>query len=309
MRGAFHQSGSVDVMGSHAHVSGHTHASTRRLVIVLILLAGYMLAEIVGGYLAGSLALLADAAHMLSDVAAVSLSLFAMWFARQRSGPQRTYGYYRAEILAALANAALLLVAVAYIFVEAYKRLRQPPPVAGLLLMGVAVGGLVVNLVGLWLLRHGRKTSLNLRGAWLPMMTDALGSVGAILAGILVWAFGWNWMDPTISVLIGLLVLYSAWGLLKESVAVLMESAPGRIDVDEVRSAMLDEPGVLEVHDLHVWTITSGLDALSAHVVSETPHDPELLGRIRRMLHVRFSIHHQTIQLEPPDFDEHRPVI
>lgn len=296
-------------MGSHSHHPGHAHASSRRLALVLILLAGYMAAEIVGGYLSGSLALLADAAHMLSDVAAVGLSLFAMWFARQRSGPQRTYGYYRAEILAALANGALLLAAVAYIFVGAYRRLRQPTPVEGLLLMGVAVGGLVVNLVGLWLLRHGQETSLNLRGAWLHLLTDALGSVGAILAGILVWAFGWYWADPAISVLIGLLVLYSAWGLLKESLAVLMESAPGRIDVDEVRSAMLREPGVLEVHDLHVWTITSGLDALSAHVVTETPHDPELLGRIRRMLHVRFGIHHQTVQVEPPDFDEHRPVI
>lgn len=297
------------VMSSHPHDHTHARAPAGRLAAVLALLAGYMVAEVVGGYLAGALALLADAAHMLSDVAAVGLSLFAMWFARRRPGPQRTYGYYRAEILAALANAATLLAIVVYILVEAYRRLRQPSPVEGPILMGVAVGGLVVNLAGLWLLRHGKEANLNMRGAWLHILTDALGSVGAILAGILVLAFAWNWADPAISILIGLLVLYSAWGLLKESVAVLMESAPRRIDVDEVRDAIMSVAGVVAVHDLHVWTITSGLDALSVHVVAEAPHASDLLSRIREMLRARFGIDHQTIQLEPVDFDEHRAVV
>jgi cobalt-zinc-cadmium efflux system protein len=265
-----------------------------------------MIAEVVGGLLAGSLALLADAGHMLSDVVALGLSLFAIRFARRPPDPRRTFGYYRAEILAALANGATLLAISVYIFIEAFRRFRHPVDVHGAVLMGIAVGGLLVNLAGLWILSGGRGESLNVRGAWLHVLTDALGSVGAIVAGVLVWTLNWNWADPAISVLIGLLVIYSAWSLLKESVAVLMESTPGRIDVDELRDAMRAVPGVQAVHDLHVWTITSGMDSLSAHVVTAA-HAAErraLLEELRKVVHERFRIDHVTIQLEPGGFEE-----
>jgi cobalt-zinc-cadmium efflux system protein len=292
-----------------AHHHHHTHdrlsGSRRRLAITLALTAGYMVAEVVGGLLANSLALLADAGHMLSDVAALGLSLFAVWIARRPPTPGKTYGYYRAEILAALANAATLLAVAVAIVVEAYHRAWNPPAVRGGLMMGVAAGGLAVNLVGLAVLGGGRGESLNVRGAWLHVLTDALGSVGALAAGALMWAFEWWWADPVASVLIGLLVVYSGWNLLAESAAVLMESAPGGIDVDEVREALRAADGVLGVHDLHVWSITSGMPALSAHVVADDGRPPgELLGELRTLLHDRFGIDHITIQVEPEGFEE-----
>ena len=291
----------------HSHGGGHSHGSknTKRLTITLILAGGYMVAEVVGGLVANSLALLADAGHMLSDVAALGLSLFAIWFARRPANPKRTYGYYRAEILAALLNGATLVAISIYIFVEAYQRFRDPPEVQGAILMGIAVGGLVVNLIGLWILNAGKGESLNVRGAWLHVLTDALGSVGAVLAGLFVWAFNWNWADPAISVLIGLLVIYSSWALLKQSVAVLMEGAPHGIDVDEVRDALRSVPGVQAVHDLHVWTITSGMDSLSAHVVTaDAANQWNLLKELRKVVHDRFGIDHITVQIEPEDFEE-----
>ena len=268
-----------------------------------------MVAEIVGGLITNSLALLADAGHMFSDVVALGLSLFAVWVAERPPTPQRTYGYYRTEILAALVNGAALIAVSIYIFIEAYHRLQQPPEVMGAVMMWVAVGGLIVNLLGLWILRAGRDENLNVRGAWLHVLTDALGSVGAIVAGALIWAFAWNWADPVISVLIGLLVVYSAWRLVMESVHVLMEGAPRGIDVDEVRQTIVGTPGVIGVHDLHVWTIASGLDSLSAHVVAEEVEShADLLKKLRRALHERFGIDHITIQIEPDDFDE-RPTL
>lgn len=291
---------------SHGH--GHQHGragSRRRLALTLVLAAGYMVAEVVGGLLTNSLALLADAGHMLSDVAALALSLFALWIAERPPTPRRTYGYYRAEILAALANGATLVAISVYIFVEAYHRLWQPPEVQGPGMLAVAVGGLGVNLIGLWLLHGGRRESLNLRGAWLHVLTDALGSVGAIAAAGLIWAFRWAWADPVASLLIGLLVVYSSWRLLAESVAVLMESAPKGIDVDEVQRTMKDVPGVLAVHDLHVWTISSGLDCLSAHAVAaEGVSHAALLKSLRQTLHERFGLDHLTIQIEPEGFEE-----
>lgn len=273
--------------------------------MTLALAATYLVAEIVGGLWTGSLALLADAGHMFSDVASLGLSLFAVWIAERPPSAKRTYGYYRAEILAALANGATLVAVSIVIWIEAADRFRQPPEVRGGAMMGIAVGGLVVNLLGLWILSGGRQQSLNVRGAFLHVMADALGSVGAIGAGVLIWTLGWELADPIASVAIGLLVIVSAWRLLQESVSVLMESAPRGIDVDEVLAAMRAVPGVAGVHDLHVWTITSGLDALSAHVAAADgePHTA-LLTRMRAMLHARFGIDHLTIQIEPPDFDE-----
>ncbi|MEX0703312.1 MAG: cation diffusion facilitator family transporter [Planctomycetales bacterium] len=294
--------------GGHDHQHGHcgrAAGNRRRLALTLALAAGYMVAEVVGGILTNSLALLADAGHMLSDVGALALSLFAVWIADRPSPAHRTYGHYRAEILAALVNGAALVAVSLFIFVEAYERFRDPPEVRGPLMMAIAVGGLLVNLAGLFILHGGRRESLNIRGAWLHVLSDALGSVGAIAAGGLIWAFGWRWADPLASVLIAVLVIYASWRLLAEAVSVLMESAPRGIDVDDVFAALKQTPGVLGVHDLHVWTITSGLDSLSAHVVigDEREHH-HVLTDLRKMLHERFGIDHVTIQIEPEGFEE-----
>lgn len=299
----------------HDHAGGgqsHSHAARTanrsRLGVVLALAAAYMVAEAVGGWLANSLALLADAGHMLSDVAALALSMFAMWIARRPPTARRTYGHHRTEILAALVNAATLAAISLLIFVEAYQRIRQPPDVQGGLVMGIAAGGLLVNLIGLWILNAGRNESLNVRGAWLHVLTDALGSVGAILGGAAVWAFGWPWADPAVSVVIGLLVIFSSWNLLKETVSILMEGAPRRIDADAVREEMASLPGVTKVHDVHVWSITSGMVVLSGHVQTAGERDLRacgtLLTELRTRLHDRFGIDHVTIQVEPAGFDE-----
>ena len=297
----------------HSHGHGHDHGSAygeknrKRLAIVLGLVTLYMVAEVVGGLLTNSLALLADAGHMLSDAAALALSLFAMWVARKPPTAKHTYGYYRTEILAALVNGATLVAISVYVVIEAVQRFRQPAEVEGGLMMAVAAGGLLVNLAGLWILNAGRSESLNVQGAWLHVLTDALGSVGAMAAGGLIWAFGWSWADPAASILISVLVLYSSWALLKEAVAVLMEGAPGDVDVDQVRDAIRAVPGVRAVHDLHVWTITSGMVALSGHVVvGDEDYTPAMLTRIRGPLHDRFGIDHVTVQLECEGFEEPR---
>lgn len=292
--------------GGHSHC-GQSHGSgnRKRLALTLILAAGYMVAEIVGGLLSNSLALLADAGHMFSDVASLALSCFAIWIADRPSGSQRTFGYYRAEILAALINGATLLAVSVFIVIEAWERFSEPPEVQGALMMWVAVGGLIVNLIGLVVLHGGKEHSLNVRGAWLHVLSDTLGSVGAIVAGILIGQFGWYIADPVISVVIAVLVVVSAWRLVSESVWVLMQAAPARIDVSELQAALVDTPGVLEIHDLHVWTITSGMDSVSCHVVSDQtqPHDT-LLKAVREVVIQRFATDHVTIQIEPEGFSE-----
>jgi len=293
----------------HAHAHGNEHAprgaaseragAGRALRTMLVLSAAYMVAEAVGGVLTNSLALLADAGHMLSDVASLALTMFAVWIARRPASPRRTYGYYRAEILAALLNGAALIAIAILISVEAYTRFRHPPVVAGGLMMSIAIGGLVVNLIGLWVLHSGKDHSLNLHGAWLHVLADALGSVGAIVASVLIWWRGWNWADPVASVIISALVAWSSWSLVRQSVNVLMEGAPKGIDVDQVREAMAEVPGVSAVHDLHVWSITSGLEALSAHVIPiDGVSHAELLAALRTTLSKRFGIGHVTIQVE-----------
>jgi len=267
-----------------------------------------MVVEILGAWLSNSLALLADAGHMLSDAAALALSLFAIWAASRPASAGRTFGYYRAEILAALVNGAVLLVIALFIFLEAIERIRHPPEVAGPLMLAVACGGLAMNLVGLGILSNGRSHSLNVRGAWLHVLSDALGSVGAIISGVLIWQFDWYWADPGASLVIAIFIVHAAWALLRETVAVLMESAPGHIDVDEVRTAMRGLESVVEVHDLHVWTITSGMESLSAHVVATAERDGDaLLGEIRGLLHRRFGIDHVTIQIESAGIEECAP--
>jgi cobalt-zinc-cadmium efflux system protein len=286
----------------HSDDARATGSQARPLAITLALVLLYMGLEIVGGVLSGSLALLADAGHMLSDAGALALTLFALKVARRPPTSERTYGYYRAEILAALANGATLVAIALFIFVEAFERLRNPPEVQGPLMLAVASGGLIVNLTGLWLLRGGREENLNVRGAWLHVLTDALGSLQAIVAGALIWAFEWNWVDPVASILIGLLVIYSSWSRIRQSVAVLMEGTPGHIQLDYVRGALLQLPGVTSVHDLHVWTITSGFVALSAHLACVDPaRDDEVLRSAQDLLARRFGIRHSTIQLDRDD--------
>jgi cobalt-zinc-cadmium efflux system protein len=288
----------------HGHADGHRHEPgdpdvQRRLRIVLYLSIGYMIAEAVGGWLTNSLALLADAGHMLSDVAALGLSLFAGWISRRPTTPKHTFGYYRAEILAALVNGAALAAISALIVIEAIGRLSHPQAVRGPALLVIASGGLIVNLVGLRLLHAGRHHSLNLRGAWLHVGSDALGSFGAMVAGFLAWRLGWNLADPVASIVIALLVVYSSWSLLRQAADVLMEGTPRGIDADEVRGALLSVQGVRAVHDLHIWTITSGMHALSAHVA--VPRDEArsgLLHDLSGVLSRRFGIDHVTIQVE-----------
>jgi len=298
------------IAGPKAGRIGHDHADHRRdeagdrdaqkaLRIVLVLSIGYLIAEAVGGWLANSLALLADAGHMLSDVAALGLSLFAAWIARRPSTAKHTFGYYRAEILAALLNGAALAAISALIVIEALGRLASPPAVRGSLMLAVATGGLAVNLAGLWILHAARDRSLNLRGAWMHVVADALGSLGAMVAGFLAWKLGWRLADPVASIGIALLVVYSSWSLLRQAVDVLMEGTPRGIDADEVRRALLAVGGVRAVHDLHIWTITSGMPALSAHVAvpSEGP-TADLLPALQGLLRERFGIDHVTIQVE-----------
>ena len=277
----------------------------RRLVIALVLAATYMLAEIAGGLLTGSLALLADAGHMFSDVVALAMSLVALRIAQRPATPARTYGYYRTEILAALIHGVLLVCVSAGIIYEATERLAAPTAVLGGPMLAVAAGGLLVNLIGLKILSEGRHESLNVRGAWLHVLSDALGSVGAMIAGALIWGFGWAWADPAASLLIGGLIIYSSWSLIREAVSVLMEGAPAHIDVEEIQRSLLALAGVETVHDLHVWTIASGMISLTGHVVIQEGQSPsELLRTVSDLVADRFQIEHATIQIEPMGFDE-----
>ena len=292
--------------GDHEHGSGqhHHHGGSRRggagrLAATLALAGAYMLVEVIGGVLSGSLALLADAGHMLSDVAALALSLVAMRLAQRPPTARRTYGYHRAEILAALANGAALLAIAALIVREAVARFLAPTEVRAGLMMTVAAGGLLVNVASLALLHRDRAASLNLRGAWLHVLTDALGSVQAIAAGAVIAAFGWRWADPVASLLIAVLIAWSAWGLVRESVSILMESAPLGLDLDALGRAIRAVDGVAGVHDLHAWTITSGFVSVSAHVQVLPGREQAVLAEVRTLLADRFGIAHSTIQVEP----------
>lgn len=285
---------------SHDH-HGSKERSFKRLSMTLGLVSLYMVAEVVGGLLTNSLALLADAGHMLSDAVSLALALFALWVAQKPRSPERTFGYHRTEILAALANGVTLVAIAIYIVVEAWNRFRSPRDVDGQTMMWIAIGGLAVNLAGLWILHGGRDESLNVKGAWLHVMADTLGSVQAIVAGALIWAFGWNLADPIASVLIALLVTWSSWTLLRESVNVLMEATPGHIDAEEVEEALTAVDGVTEVHDLHVWTITSGFESLSVHARIEGRDRVEILREMRRVIREQFEIEHSTVQLEEED--------
>ncbi len=289
----------------HDHSHHHAHAaSTRRLAIALTVTAAFLVAEVVGGWLSNSLALLADAGHMLTDVGALALSLFVAWFSRQPATPQKSFGYLRWEILAALINGAVLLMASAFILWESVARLAAPEPVAGGLMLVVAVLGLGVNALSAWLLHGHAHESLNLRGAYLHVLSDLLGSVAAIVAALLVRSRGWLIADPIASILMTVLIVRGAWRLVREAVDVLLEATPAHIDLVALRAAMAAVPGVREVHDLHVWTLTSGIVAMSAHAVAPAGGDhPRVLRELHQAVG-RFRIHHATIQLEGEPLEE-----
>lgn len=270
-----------------------------RLRIVFGLTAGYMLAEAVTGILTQSLALLADAGHMLTDAGALGLSLLAVWFSERPSTPERSFGYYRAEILAAFVNALVLLLMSFYIVYEAWQRFKNPPVVIGWPMLIVASIGMVVNLVGIRLLGTFSGKSLNVRAAYLEVMSDLLGSLGVVAAGVIVLTTGWYRADPIFGAAIGLFIVPRTWLLLKDVVHILMEGAPSGLDLNKLRETVLAVPGVTAAHDLHVWTLTSGVNAMTAHVwTSDGADDPAVLKELRRIAKEQFGIEHSTIQIE-----------
>src|SRR5688500_18243138 len=263
-----------------------------------------MIAEAVGGWLTNSLALIADAGHMLTDVAALTLTLFAIWFATRPATSRKTYGYYRLEILAASVNGVALVLLSIWIIYEALERWIDPPEIAGTRLMLIAGGGLVVNIIAAYLLHSDHEHDMNMRGAYLHVIGDLLGSVAAIIAGVMIAAFGWLWADALGSLLISLIIIFGAWRLILDSVNVLLEGTPRHINLAAVESAILETAGVGGVHDLHVWTISSGIDALSAHIShDDTVSHSELLAIVRGKLHNKFGIDHLTIQMETLDLE------
>jgi cobalt-zinc-cadmium efflux system protein len=261
-----------------------------------------MIAEAVGGWFANSLALVADAGHMLTDVAAMTLTLTAIWFASRPATSRKTFGYYRFEILAAFLNGIVLVLLSIWIIYEAVARWQSPPEVRGTALTLIAVGGLAINILAAYLLHSDHKHDLNIRGAWMHVMGDILGSVAAIVAGVLILAFGWFWADAAGSLLISMIIIVGSWRLISDSVNVLLEGTPSHIHLSAVEAAIIETDGVDGVHDLHVWTISSGMDALSAHITHGTSvGHSELLAAVREKLHNQFGIDHLTIQMETPD--------
>ena len=293
-------------MGAH-HTHSHSRErrsaqSLRNLKIALGLTGVYMFAEAIGGWLTNSLALLADAGHMLTDVAALTLTLAAIWFAARPATSKKTYGYYRYEILAAFVNGVALVLISVWVIYEAFERWNSPPEVAGFGLTIIAAGGLLVNLFAAYLLHGDHAHDLNMRGAWLHVIGDALGSVMAIIAGVLIMAYNWVWADAVGSFLISLIIIFGAWRLIRDSVNVLLEGTPSHINLTAVEETIRQTKEVEDVHDLHVWTITSGMEALSVHVVHrETISQTRLLKKIREKLHDEYGIDHLTIQLETPE--------
>lgn len=287
----------------------HCHSDSRsgqqkNLLIVLLMTGTFMVIEVVGGLFTGSLALLADAGHMLTDVAALGLSAFAMWMAARPSTPEKSYGYHRAEILAAVTNAVVLLFLAVWILYEAYRRLFEPTHVFGIPMLFIGLVGLAVNVASMKLLADESTSSLNVRSAYLEVLSDAISSFGVILGGGIIWMTGWLLIDPLLSAGISVFIVWRTWALLTQAVHVLMEGVPTHLDSKEVGQAMAATLGVKGIHDLHIWSITSGLDALSAHVVVYIGEDRDaVLSRLQQLLRDRFRIDHATLQMveERPD--------
>ena len=284
---------------AHAHTHDHSARSARGLTWTLGLLAAYTVAEVVGGLATDSLALLADAGHMLSDVLSLLLAVGAIWLARRPATPARSFGFRRAEIIAAFLNGLLLVLVAAWVLLEAIRRLSDPPQVLGGWMLAVAVGGLAVNLVAFSILASAGRESLNVEAALRHVLADTLGSVGVIVASLVILATGWELADPIASAAIALLILASAWGVLRDSGHILLEGAPPAMTTGDVERVILGVPGVESVHDLHVWTITSGFDALAAHVLVGRDEDCHALRRdVERALAESFGISHTTLQVD-----------
>ncbi len=296
-------------LSSCEHESAHAFLpnksfSKRRLWWALGINLVFLLVEVIGGILTGSLALLADAGHMLTDVAALALSLLVSYLAARAPSHKRTFGLLRAEVLGALVNEGTLILVVGVILWEAWKRVGHPLVVDGPVMFAVAALGLLANLGSAVILAGGRKGDINIQGAFLHMIADTLGSVGAMVAGLLIWITGWYPVDTIISVLIALLILWSLWGILKQTVNILLEAVPEDISFREIRNALEEMEHIDQVHDLHIWTITSGVTVLSSHLVlcegcCESNHWHECLEAARKMLEDRFGITHTTLQVEP----------
>ncbi|WP_102347665.1 cation diffusion facilitator family transporter [Bacillus sp. Marseille-P3661] len=290
----------------HDHHHGHHHGPTREgnkkgLTMALLITSCIMLLEFFGGLITNSLALLSDSGHMLSDASSLALSLVAMWFATKPASPNKTYGFYRFEILAALFNGVTLFLIAGFIVWEAYERFLDPPTVASGTMMLIASIGLFANLLSAWaLISQGDvKDNVNIRSAYLHVLGDALGSVGAIVAGLVMFYFEWYLADPIISVVVALLILKSAWGVIKHTIHILMEGTPMTIDQQEVEKTLTQIPGVINIHDLHIWTITSGLDSLSCHILIEDDKDSQvILQEAIYKIEDHFKIKHTTIQVE-----------
>ena len=288
--------------GGHDHAHGYDldrSGAKRALKLVLALTTVFLVAEVVGGLIADSLALLADAGHMLSDTLSLGVALFAAWLAGRPGGPSRTFGFRRAEILAALFNGVTLVVISIWIFIEAGQRFSDPPEVEAGLMLGIAVVGMAVNIAAARILQAHAGESLNVSAAMRHVIADLLGSVGVVLAALVILATGWEYADPLISIGIGILILGSSWSILRDSTRILLEASPADVDVQEVGREMASVPGVKEVHDLHVWTITSGFPALAAHVLVDRDTDCHATRReIERLLDGRFGLEHTTLQVD-----------
>lgn len=281
----------------------HT-SSISRLRLALAITAVVLVAEAVGGYAANSLALLADAGHMLTDVAALALSLFVAWFSQRPETPKRTYGYLRLEILAAFLNGATLLLISVWIIWEAFNRLRTPEPVRGGLMLAVAALGLVANAISAWVLRPQNDDNMNVRGAYLHILGDLLGFVGTIVAAVLIHTLGWVAADTIASIIVSALILRGAWALVRDSVDVLLESTPSHISAASVRDQLVAIPGIESVHDLHVWTVTSNVIAMSVHaIVREPERHQHVLEHVLDAMRL-FGISHVTVQLERKEMYE-----
>jgi cobalt-zinc-cadmium efflux system protein len=270
-------------------------------LIALALISSYMVVEVIGGLAANSLALLADAGHMVADAAAIGLALLAMWVAARPASARHTFGFHRGEILAALLNALSLWLIAAWVFFEAYRRFVEPPQVSGLLTLGVGFVGLLVNLGAAWVLKRSASESLNVEGAFLHVLGDLLGSIGVVAAGILIIFFGWFIADPIFGAVIGFLILLSSSRLLWKVLRVLMEGTPSRLDSQRLCQRLEQEPGVTGVHDIHIWSITAGYEVLSAHVttdVTTVDNREHLTQNLRSIASSEFGISHVTLQLE-----------
>ncbi len=287
--------------GAREELEASRRQGTRSLRIALTITVAFMLVEFIGGLWTNSLALLADAGHMLTDAAALALSLFAAWLMRRPATAEKTYGYFRVEILAALINGAALLVIAFFILWESYHRFQEPEAIRSVEMFVIATIGLGANLFSAWILHRCHEESINLRGAFLHIMGDVLGSIGAMMAGVAIIFWGIYWADPAVSALVSVLILISAWRLVRDSVGVLLEGTPAHVNLSVMKEELCKVTGVSSVHDLHVWTLTSGVHAMTCHAVVDEKEGRRVLEQLISVSRDQFDIHHTTIQIEHQD--------